>query len=173
VGHISLTRGISARENASQAEGFSFEPRQPYSLIVAMVIEGQHRILLVDDDASLLRVYACALETAGFRVEVAQDGAEGLNRLMSEPFDVVVSDVCMPQVTGLELLRAVRRLRPDVPAVLMTAQLDPEAYERARELGSVRYLLKPFKLAQLANAVRSAANLRESWQRTARRRALG
>jgi DNA-binding NtrC family response regulator len=132
-----------------------------------------HRILLVDDDASLVRVYARALETAGFGVEVAYDGAEGLKRLMAEPYDVLVSDVCMPQLTGLELLKTVRRLRPDVPVVLMTAMLDPQTYERARELGSVRYLLKPFKLEQLANAVRNAVKLRESWQRTARRRAIG
>jgi DNA-binding NtrC family response regulator len=138
-----------------------------------MAIGSQHRVLVVDDDASLLRVYARALETAGFWVEVAHDGAEGLNRLMAEPYDVVVSDVCMPRVTGLELLEAVRRLRPGVPAVMMTAQLDPDTYERARELGSVRYLLKPFRLEQLANAVRNAAKLRDSWQRTARRRALG
>jgi DNA-binding NtrC family response regulator len=138
-----------------------------------MSIECPRRVLLVDDEVPLLRVFSCALETAGFRVEVARDGAEGLNRLMSEPFDVVVSDVCMPHVTGLELLEAIRRLRPDVPAVLMTARLDASAYERALELGSVRYLLKPFKLEQLANAVRSAVKLRESWQRAARRRAVG
>jgi CheY-like chemotaxis protein len=100
-----------------------------------MSIDSRRRVLVVDDDVSLLRVFARALETAGFRVEVARDGAEGLNRLISEPYDVVVSDVCMPHVTGLELLEAVRRLRPDVPAVLMTARLDPGAYERALELG--------------------------------------
>jgi CheY-like chemotaxis protein len=137
-----------------------------------MVTEGERRVLLVDDEPALARVFARALAAEGFEVDVAQDGVEALNRLMAEPYDIVVTDICMPRMGGLRLLEAIRRSRPDVPVVLMTAQLDPQTYERARELGSVRYLLKPFKLDQLANAVRSAAMLRDVWQRTARRRAL-
>jgi DNA-binding NtrC family response regulator len=137
-----------------------------------MVTEKGPRVLLVDDEPALARVYARALAAAGFDVDLAEDGVAALNRLMAEPYDIVVTDVCMPRMSGLRLLDAIRGLRPDVPVVLMTAQLDPQTYERAREMGSVRYLLKPFRLEQLANAVRSAAMLREVWQRTARRRSL-
>jgi DNA-binding NtrC family response regulator len=126
--------------------------------------------LLVDDEPALARVFARALTAAGFDVALALDGVDALDRLMADPYDIVVTDVCMPRMSGLRLLESIRSLRPDVPVVLMTAQLDPQTYERARELGSVRYLLKPFTLEQLANAVRNAAMLREAWQRTARRR---
>jgi CheY-like chemotaxis protein len=132
--------------------------------------EVEGRVLLVDDEAALARVFARALMAAGFEVDVAGDGIEGLNRLLAGSYDVLVSDVCMPRMSGLRLLDVVRKLRPHVPVVLMTAQLDAQSYDRARELGTVRYLLKPFSLEQLARAVQSAAMLRVAWQRTSSRR---
>jgi DNA-binding NtrC family response regulator len=114
------------------------------------------RVLLVDDDAVLGRIYACALVAAGFSVDLAKDGAEGLERLLAGSYDAVVSDLCMPRMTGLDLLQEVRRMRRDVPVVLMTAQLDAKAYELAREMGTVRYLIKPMKMEQLARAVERA-----------------
>jgi two-component system chemotaxis response regulator CheY len=132
--------------------------------------ESQARVLLVDDEPALARVYARALVAAGFEVDLASDGIEGLNRLLAGSYDVLVSDICMPRMSGLRLLDAIRKMRPDIPVVLMTAQLDPATYERARELGTVRYLLKPFALDQLARAVRSAAMLRAAWQRSSARR---
>jgi two-component system response regulator MprA len=137
-----------------------------------MALEEPRRVLLVDDEPALVRVYARALSAEGYEVEVASDGADALTKLRERTYDVVVTDICMPRMSGLRLLEGIRRLCPDVPAVLMTARLDPETYEKARELGSVRYLLKPFKLEQLSNAVQSAVKLREVWQRMSRRRSL-
>jgi two-component system response regulator YesN len=94
--------------------------------------------------------------------------------VLASDFDVVVSDVCMPEMDGIELLREIRKHRPEVPVVLMTARLDAEVYGHARDLGSVRYLLKPVRMAQLARAVQSAFELRASWRkRSARRSAAG
>ncbi len=137
-----------------------------------MTLDGLRRVLLVDDEPALVRVYTRALSAEGYEVDVAGDGADALLKLRERTYDVVVTDICMPRMGGLRLLEGIRRLCPDVPAVLMTAHLDPETYERARALGSVRYLLKPFKLEQLANAVQSAAKLREVWRRMSRRRSL-
>src|SRR5579871_2242115 len=117
-----------------------------------MTAETQWRVLLVDDEPALARVFARALVAAGFTVDVAGDGVDGLNQLLAGSYDVLVSDVCMPRMSGLRLLDAIRKARPDIPVVLMTARLDPQTYERARELGTVRYLLKPFTLEQLARA---------------------
>jgi CheY-like chemotaxis protein len=137
-----------------------------------MMAETRRRVLLVDDEPALARVFARALVAADFEVDLAVDGVEGLNMLKGGGYDVLVSDVCMPRMNGLRLLDIIRKLRPDIPVVLMTAQLHPPSYERARELGTVRYLLKPFTLEQLARAVGSAARLRAAWQRsTARRQA--
>ena len=114
---------------------------------------------------------ARVLVADGFHVQMVSDGAQALSCLLAEPYDVLVSDVCMPNMTGLELLREVRRSLPELPVVLLTGQLDAEAYGQARDLGSVRYLLKPVGMEQLARAVRSAYELRASWMRTKMRRA--
>jgi CheY-like chemotaxis protein len=137
-----------------------------------MALEERRRVLLVDDEPALVRVYARALSAEGYEIDVASDGADALTKLREQMYDVVVTDICMPRMSGLRLLEGIRRLCPDVPAILMTARLDPETYERARELGSVRYLLKPFKLEQLSNAVHSAVKLREVWQRMSKRRSF-
>jgi DNA-binding NtrC family response regulator len=129
------------------------------------------RILVAEDEAPLARVYARVLVADGFEVHTASDGAQALSWLLASPYDVLVSDVCMPRMTGLELLRQVRLSLPELPVVLLTGQLDAEAYGQARDLGSVRYLLKPVGMEQLARAVRSAYDLRASWIRTKMRRA--
>jgi CheY-like chemotaxis protein len=129
------------------------------------------RILVAEDEPPLARVYARVLVADGFDVQTASDGAQALSWLLAGQYDVLVSDVCMPRMTGLELLREVRRSLPELPVVLLTGQLDAEVYGQARDLGSVRYLLKPVGMEQLARAVRSAYDLRASWLRTKTRRA--
>ena len=132
------------------------------------------RILLAEDEPALAHVYARALTAAGFQVEHEPDGARALERVLARDFDVVVSDVGMPEMDGIALLREIRQQRPEIPVVLLTARLDAEAYGHARDLGSVRYLLKPVRMEQLARAVQSAFELRASWlKRNARRAAAG
>ncbi len=122
----------------------------------------QPRVLLVEDEPLLVRVYGRGLEAAGYAVQSAPDGAEGLRLAALGSYDVVVSDVCMPRMGGLDLAIQVRRLLPELPIVLMTAQLDAEVYTRARAAGVVRYLLKPVSLEKLANAVEHAVKLKAS-----------
>jgi PAS domain S-box-containing protein len=79
------------------------------------------RILVVDDDLGLCRSLQEILEAAGCRVETAPDGAQALARVEQEPFDLVLSDVVMPKMDGYELYTALRRLRPELPVLMMTA----------------------------------------------------
>ncbi|HEY4013555.1 MAG TPA: response regulator [Polyangiaceae bacterium] len=117
------------------------------------------RVLVVDDDAILARVYGRALIAAGFEVDVAADGAEAFERILAESYDVILSDLCMPRLDGLDLLKEARRRRPNVPVVIMTARLDAEVYAAASELGSVRCLSKPMTIQELTKAVESAATI--------------
>jgi len=128
------------------------------------------RILVVEDERVLGRVYSRALVAAGFAVDLAADGAEALERLLGVSYDVLVSDVCMPRMDGIDLLRQVRRSRPNVPVVLVTAHLDERSYELAHTLGAARFLRKPVTMEQLARAVESAALLRASLVRAAEKR---
>jgi two-component system response regulator TctD len=128
------------------------------------------RVLLVEDNPVLGRIYARALSAAGFVVDLAADGADGFELLLAGSYNVVVSDLQMPRMSGLELLEQVRRLRPDIPVVIITAEFDVDTYTRARDMGSVRYLRKPLTLDQLAHAVESAAALHTSLARDTARR---
>jgi DNA-binding response OmpR family regulator len=129
------------------------------------------RILVVEDELALARLYGRALAAAGYHVEHASDGAAALQMVLARSYDVVVSDVCMPVMSGLDLLRELRLKRLDIPVILVTAQLDAEAYGRAREMGTVRYLLKPLGLEKLANAVANGVKLRAMLLRAQERKA--
>lgn len=130
-------------------------------------------VLLAEDEPALARVYGRALAASGFVVDHVPNGALALGRALTGDYAVLISDVCMPEMGGIELLSEIRRQLPDLPVVLLTARLDAETYGKARDLGSVRYLLKPVRMEQLARAVTSAYDLRSAWlRRNARRAAI-
>jgi EAL domain-containing protein (putative c-di-GMP-specific phosphodiesterase class I) len=115
-----------------------------------------HRVLLIDDHPKLLRALARLLGHAGYQVETAPDGRTALEHLRASSFDVIVSDIMMPHMSGLELLKAVRQLDLDVPVILMTGAPAMESAAEAVEYGAFRYLCKPVESAALEAAVRRA-----------------
>jgi len=117
------------------------------------------RVLLVDDQVDLLRAYGRALSAAGNTVESAPDGEAAVELLKSSDYDVVVSDIGMPRLDGLALLREVRALNLDLPVVLMTGKPSVTSASRAIEHGALRYLVKPVDLGELASVVDYAARL--------------
>lgn len=128
------------------------------------------RVLLVDDDPMILRAYAHVLERAGHPVVPAADGEEALAKVGDGGFDVVVTDIRMPGMGGLELLRALRERDVDAQVVLMTGAPELSTAMRAIEHGAVRYVTKPVAIDDLVDAVRRAAAVHG--QVRARRRAL-
>jgi EAL domain-containing protein (putative c-di-GMP-specific phosphodiesterase class I)/CheY-like chemotaxis protein len=119
----------------------------------------ENRILLVDDDAALVRAYSKALGMDGWTVESAADGRDAIDRLRGRAFDVIISDVAMPRMNGLEFLRAVREHDLDVPVILMAGAPDLESSIRAIEYGAFRYMAKPIDLRLLEQTVHHAAQL--------------
>ncbi len=117
------------------------------------------RVLLVDDDPMVLRVYARVLAHAGLNVVTASGGQEALAQLSAKTFDVVLSDIAMPNMTGIDFLRTVRQGDLDVPVILMTAIPNVDTAVPAVEHGAFRYLLKPIEPDDLLQTVRRAANL--------------
>jgi EAL domain-containing protein (putative c-di-GMP-specific phosphodiesterase class I) len=113
-------------------------------------------VLLVDDDPLILRALRRVLKEAGFIIESAADGAEALAMMRGASFDVVVTDVKMPNTTGIEFLRDVRALDLDVPIILMTGTPDVETAMAAVEYGAFRYLRKPIQSGELEATIRRA-----------------
>jgi two-component system response regulator MtrA len=113
------------------------------------------RILLIEDDPSIREVTAIGLGNAGFTVETAVDGQAGLERFAAEPFDLVLLDVMLPRVDGLEVAREIRRTST-VPIVMLTARSDTIDVVVGLEAGADDYVRKPFELPELVARVRSA-----------------
>jgi|HubBroStandDraft_6_1064221.scaffolds.fasta_scaffold83710_4 EAL domain-containing protein (putative c-di-GMP-specific phosphodiesterase class I) len=117
------------------------------------------RLLLVDDDPALIRAYERILASHGVLVETASNGREAAERVKAGTFDVIVSDISMPEMTGIEFLKAVRAHDLDVPVILMTGEPDLESALHAIEYGVFRYLAKPVVGQQLWETVLRAARL--------------
>ncbi|HZZ82931.1 MAG TPA: EAL domain-containing response regulator [Anaeromyxobacteraceae bacterium] len=129
------------------------------------------RVLLVDDDPLVLRAYRRVLEQAGHEVESSGDGAGALALAARQHFDAVVSDVSMPSMDGLELLRRLRSIHPDLPVLLVTAVPRLESAVRALDHGALRYLEKPVENDVLVESVAKAVAVHR--QARLEREALG
>jgi two-component system response regulator (stage 0 sporulation protein F) len=120
------------------------------------------RILVADDDPDMRALVASALRQAGYDVVEAGNGMEAIEHIAPTvwtrrgSFKAIVSDVCMPDLTGLDLLAALRCSRFETPVILMTAFGDEEVRAEARSLGATAVLDKPFDLDELHAAVQKA-----------------
>lgn len=112
-------------------------------------------MLLVEDDASIRETTALGLEAAGFKVTGAHDGREGLAEFRRRPYDLVVLDVMLPALDGLEVCRQIRR-ESQVPIVMLSARSDTLDVVVGLELGADDYVTKPFELAELVARARAA-----------------
>jgi two-component system chemotaxis response regulator CheY len=108
-------------------------------------------ILAVDDSKSLRQLLAATLVQAGHQVTQASDGVEGLALAKASHFDLVVSDINMPNMDGLTLLCHLRALPAlkKCPILILTTEMDPELRRRAKEAGATGWIVKPFNPDQL------------------------
>ncbi len=108
-------------------------------------------ILVVDDEPPLRRAIALALERAGHSVVRCENGKKAVEYLPHDEADLLITDIMMPEMDGVETMRAVRRLKPDLPILAMSGALpDPADYlGLARFFGATALLVKPFRPAEL------------------------
>ncbi|WP_100373735.1 response regulator transcription factor [Bacillus sp. FJAT-45037] len=120
------------------------------------------RILVVDDEESIATLLQFNLEQSGFEVAVASDGEEGLNLAKNEPFDLIVLDLMLPKMDGLDVCKQLRQLKKMTPILMLTAKDDEFDKVLGLELGADDYMTKPFSPREVVARVR--AILRRSQQ---------
>ena len=117
------------------------------------------RILIIDDEQPVRSVFRRALERAGHEVSEAGDGQAGLKQIAQSSFDLVVTDIVMPEIEGIEFILQLHREQPDLKVIAMSGggRVAPKAYlDMARAAGAVSVLAKPFTIEALLAAVDAA-----------------
>lgn len=124
-----------------------------------MAAEQKARILAVDDEEALLRYYQRAIGAGGYEVVTCERPADALNELDTSRFDVIITDLAMPGMSGIELLRAVRTRDMDVPVIIITASPALETALQAIDEGALKYLVKPVHAQELLATIERAVAL--------------
>jgi DNA-binding NtrC family response regulator len=114
------------------------------------------RVLLVDDESGFLEPLLKRLRRRGISAAASNSGEEALRRIETEPPDVVILDVKMPGMSGLETLREIKQNRPLVEVIMLTGHASVEAAIEGMELGAFDYLMKPLELEDLLNKIQDA-----------------
>ena len=114
------------------------------------------RVLVVDDSSLVRLYYRDVLEKSGFDVDQAMNGVEAMERVLAQPFDLLIVDVNMPKMDGFSFLRELRRSKSEaaaLPALIITTEAGREDAEEARAVGANFYLVKPVSEADLRDHV--------------------
>jgi len=120
-----------------------------------MVANGKRHILIVEDDPSITLGLEMNLQAEGYEVSIAVDGEDGLARALSGEIDLVILDVMLPKMNGLEVVKAIRKQGNHVPVVMLSARGAEIDKVMGLELGAEDYITKPFGLAELLARVKA------------------
>ena len=112
------------------------------------------KILLAEDDPAIRMVLKKRLEFSGYDVLAADNGRDALEALKSDDFDIIISDIMMPEMDGYALLRAVRSLKKDIPMLFLTAKDNSQDIVQGLDMGADDYMVKPFEFAELLARIR-------------------
>ncbi len=121
------------------------------------------KILIIEDEASIRRVLTKILseENDTYKVEEAEDGLQGLEKIKNSDYDLVLCDIKMPKMDGEELLEAVKKIKPEIPIVMISGHGDMETAINTMRLGAFDYISKPPDLNRLLNTVRNALDKKQ------------
>lgn len=121
------------------------------------------RVLAIDDDILVRESLKILLGKSGIEAVVVSSGREALELISKEVFDLILTDIRMPQMNGIETLREIRKLRsefgkPPLPEIILTAYDDPKIKEEAKKLGVREFIVKPFEMDQFISAIQKNLN---------------
>jgi two-component system NtrC family response regulator len=121
--------------------------------------------MMIEDDREMRSLLKDFLEEEGFATDSASNGVDALQMLSKDHFDLVITDIRMPGLTGLDILPRIRRLKPEIPIIVMTAYGSDDVRRRSLERGATIYLEKPIHLSKLRAVIREMV-LRKSSEQT-------
>lgn len=124
--------------------------------------EDTRRVLVVDDDAALLRTVSRMLQAEGYFVVRASSAVEAIQIFADSRAELVVTDISMPVMNGVDFMKRLRKMDPDLPVVLMTGTPSVETAVEAMDLGATRYLVKPFSKNDLTETVQNGFRARRT-----------
>jgi two-component system response regulator FlrC len=119
-------------------------------------------ILIVDDDQAMRLALSESLQSCGYETEAAKNGTDAIHLFSKKKFDLVVSDMRMPGMTGMEVLKSVKKMSPDVPVILITAYGTVSTAVEAMKVGAAEFIMKPFSLDDLEAVVKNVLNAFET-----------
>ena len=111
------------------------------------------RILIIEDDAEMRSLLMDVLVEEGFGVDSVDNGSEAFRRVVRESFDIIITDIRMPGLSGLEILPGLKKLQPDVSIIVITAFGSEEVFRKSLERGADAYLEKPIHLNKLRTLI--------------------
>ncbi len=116
------------------------------------------RILSAEDSPATQKFISFTLKYKGYSVVTVNDGLEALEKLTEEPFDLIILDIMMPRMNGLEVLREIKTNTPfkDIPIVMLTSEKGEADRKKAMDFGATNFLTKPFQPPELIEAVEAA-----------------
>jgi len=119
----------------------------------------KNKALVIDDEQIVLESVSALLTDEGFEVDVSLDGRQGLDWAIERNYDVVLTDIRMPDIGGMKVLRDVKRINPTLPVIMITGYASVESAVQAMKLGAAEYIEKPFEPEQLLDAVSRALGI--------------
>jgi DNA-binding NtrC family response regulator len=111
------------------------------------------RILIVEDDEEMGSLLRDFVEEEGFEADTVMNGYEAFRKLVKGPFDLIITDIRMPGLTGLDILPRIKKLQPEIPIIVITAFGSQEVYQKALERGATAYLEKPIYFHKLRELI--------------------
>jgi DNA-binding NtrC family response regulator len=125
--------------------------------------EKMSKILIIEDEAAIRRVLTKILseENVSYQVDEAEDGFHGVEKVKSEDYDLILCDIKMPKMDGVEVLEAVKKIKPEIPIVMISGHGDLETAINTMRLGAFDYISKPPDLNRLLNTVRNALDRKQ------------
>lgn len=121
------------------------------------------KILVIEDEAAIRRVLTKILseESDAYQVEEAEDGLSGLEKIKNDDYDLILCDIKMPKMDGVEVLEAIKKIKPEIPVVMISGHGDLDTAVNTMRLGAFDYISKPPDLNRLLNTVRNALDKKE------------